>query len=255
MQKQELKALCATLIIVISACVGKQKSEISQEKTVLQSVVADSIVAAVNDTSFTNEVFTEYDTVIIHNVAEKGPYDSACQAFIEIDTSAFPQLRFNCKDREGSFFMRDTIMNNRYIKYGNALSLDDRNRVIFYPLTWDSLKAENRVEDLKKCLLGNAICMMVDPIDGKDLIYLDRKRMLEILKLKRDTTYFASRIDQLGFGNLHFNGLKGDTIAFTSFFGMYDSDFGYVFDLKILKETTSTHLWVIDITDQIAFGD
>ena len=241
MYKQKLSALCAVVMVIVSACGGKQRNVSNQSETALQSGdYEENVIVAINDTISDNEVFTEYDTI-------------SCPRIIEIDTLAYPQLRFNCKDRGVAFFMQDTIMNNVYIKYGNALSLDDRNRIIFYPLVWDSLKVENRSEELKQCLLGNAVCMMVDPIDGKDLIYLDRKKTIEILKLKRDTTYFASRIDQLCFGNLRFDGIKGDTIIFTTFFGLYDSDFGYALKFKILKEQASTHLWVTDISDEIVW--
>lgn len=256
MHKQKIIALCAVVMVIISACGGKQRNVSNQSETALQSGnYEENVIVAINDTISDNEVFTEYDTIFVHDAAEKGYDTISCPRTIVIDTLAFPQLRFNCKDRGVAFFMQDTIMNNVYIKYGNALSLDDRNRIIFYPLVWDSLKVENRAEELKQCLLGNAVCMMVDPIDGKDLIYLDRKKTIEILKLKRDTTYFASRIDQLCFGNLSFDGIKGDTIIFTTFFGLYDSDFGYALKFKILKEQASTHLWVTDISDEIVWDD
>ena len=176
---------------------------------------------------------------------------------VEIDTRYFYDLEFEYYENGIKFGMTDTIIDGKYIKYGSPRSSAGKD-YIYYPYGDDRPIVTISGDTLSDTYYqkGNVACMMVDPKDGRDIIFIDRNMLLDTLNLKPDTTYFGERIERMMLG-LHEHSVKvvNDTVIFPAGLIITDTDTGFWLNFKVLKEHGKTRLWVEDISDQIIIGD
>ena len=108
------------------------------------------------------------------------------------------------------------------------------------------------------CLDGYVACMMVDPKDGRDMIFVDRNMLIDSLHIRGEASYMGSRIDVMYVGidkSSDAVRIINDTVVFKAYLIIMDTDISSVINLKVLKDRDTTRLWVEDISDQIVMGD
>lgn len=166
---------------------------------------------------------------------------------VEIDTRYFSDLEFEYYEYGIKYGMTDTIIDGKYIKYGSPRSSAGKD-YIYFPYGGDHPVVTISGDTLSDTyyLKGYVACMMVDPKDGRDVIFIDRNMLRDSLALKCDTSYYnyyAQRIERMhvGIGDVE---LRNDTVVFWG--GMYimDTDTGFRLNFKVLKEHGKTRLWI-----------
>lgn len=160
---------------------------------------------------------------------------------IEIDTRAFPQFEFRIGTKCYPFTYTDTVLNGHHIICGTAVTHEPEERVEL------SYVSEKNITEP-----GTLIYAMIDPIDGKDIMFFRRKMFIDSLNI-RNVPYMWERVRELCIGDCTFKDVRGDTIVLNCIFGINNTDAVYDLDLKFLVNNDSISLNIVD--NPIIYGD
>lgn len=206
MMNSKLLKLCAMCGVIVSIAACSGKSRKSSADPLNDSLLLDA------------------DTIVAVNEPAK----------IEIDTLAFPQFEFRIGSHESPFTYTDTTVNGRHVICGTAMTHEEEEQVLL-----------SYIEDRDVTEPGGVIYAMIDPVDGRDIMFFRREIFIDSLDL-RSHPYMGERLSQLALGDCVFKGVSGDTVILNCLFGINNTDAVYDLDLRLLMENDSVSLRIID---------
>ena len=142
-------------------------------------------------------------------------------------------------------YIRDTVIDSRYIRYGIWESNLDKDKIGPYrSINEDSLG--NEIEVIKY-YPGANIEIFINPKSSVDRILIDRNMIYEGLSdIIANDEYVKSHLNYMSMNNLDLKKLYEDTVEFSTSYFVEGTSEGYYIILKVVKEKDDYDLKIIN---------